>query len=197
MKKINSYGFALAETLIVTVFLLAIFTLIFTSFLPLVGEYEKREAYDTVDGKYKTYLIKKMIEDPSYQISEAEKTSFRNNKYARFKCSDMVGDEEKKSTCIKLVKSLEVTNCNDDGDNCEIFITTYRLDGNEMTKSFKKTVKAASRSVFRTGWKDYIRALPDYSSGSLNDARFRVLVSYHHKKGNNNYYSYATMEVIH
>ena len=52
MKKINSKGFALAETLIVTVFLMVIFTMIYANFVPLVGEYEKREYYDDVNGKY-------------------------------------------------------------------------------------------------------------------------------------------------
>ena len=68
MKKINSSGFVLAETLVVTVFLMAIFALIYSSFLPLIGEYEKRETYDTVDGKYSVYWIKRMIEDASYNI---------------------------------------------------------------------------------------------------------------------------------
>ena len=42
MKKINSSGFVLAETLVVTVFLMVIFSMIYASFIPLVGEYEKK-----------------------------------------------------------------------------------------------------------------------------------------------------------
>lgn len=43
MKKINSSGFVLAETLVVTVFLMVIFSMIYASFLPLIGEYEKEK----------------------------------------------------------------------------------------------------------------------------------------------------------
>ena len=62
MKKINAKGFILAETLIVSVFLMVMFTMIYTNFYPLIGEYEKRENYDDVDGKYTAYWIKKIIE---------------------------------------------------------------------------------------------------------------------------------------
>ena len=46
MKKLNRKGFVLAETLVVTVFLMIIFTMIYQNFVPLMGEYERRENYD-------------------------------------------------------------------------------------------------------------------------------------------------------
>ena len=52
MKKINSKGFVLAETLVVTVFLMVIFGMIYSNFYPLMGEYEKRENYNDVDSIY-------------------------------------------------------------------------------------------------------------------------------------------------
>jgi len=136
MKKINSNGFALAETLIVTVFLMVIFTMIFQNFIPLVGEYEKRETYDDVDGKYATYWIKKMVEDPDYQLGEKGENSLKNNWYARFECSNFTGDVEKKYTCINLVTALQVEGCNKKGDKCEIYITPYQIGGN-IDKPFK------------------------------------------------------------
>ena len=233
MKKINSKGFALAETLIVTVFLMVIFTMIYANFVPLVGEYEKREYYDDVNGKYSTYWIKKLIEDPDYQLTDADKSNFQNNKYVRFNCSNISGNKDKIASCINLLRELSVTGCDNLGDNCEIFITNYRLGDNATNDDFKDIIKTslkkykegctlsdnecqtkymsdctasgsdnatceseANKNVFRTGFKDYVRTLPDYSTESLNNAKFRVLVSYHHKKDNNNFYSYATMEVI-
>ena len=68
MKKYSKNGFVLAETLVVTVFLMIIFSMIYSSFYPLLGEYEKREAYDDIDSKYAVYWIKKIIEDGSYKI---------------------------------------------------------------------------------------------------------------------------------
>ena len=73
MKKINNRGFVLAETLIVSVFLLVIFGMLYSNFYPLIGEYEKRESYDDVDSKYAVYWIKKMIEDGSYNPPNTEK----------------------------------------------------------------------------------------------------------------------------
>ena len=52
MKKLNKKGFVLAETLIVTVFVMTIFTLLYVNFFPLLGEYAKREFYDDIDSKY-------------------------------------------------------------------------------------------------------------------------------------------------
>ena len=51
MLKFNNKGFVLAETLVVTVFLMVIFGMLYSNFYPLIGEYEKRETYDDVDSK--------------------------------------------------------------------------------------------------------------------------------------------------
>ena len=66
MKKINNKGFILAETLVVSIFLTLVFTMIYSNFYPIIGEYEKRESYDDVDGKYGAYWIKRMIESDTY-----------------------------------------------------------------------------------------------------------------------------------
>ena len=50
MKKNNKNGFVLVETLIVVVFVAAIFSIMFLNFYPLIGEYERRENYDDVEG---------------------------------------------------------------------------------------------------------------------------------------------------
>ncbi len=236
MKKINSSGFVLAETLVVTVFLMAIFAMIYANFLPLVGEYEKRENYDNVDGKYAVYWLKRMIEDSSYNIPSSKANSFNSDGYVRFECSDIVEDEEKREFCINIVKNLQVENCDKLGNNCEIFITRYRIGNSNDTskKWFKDSVKSnkkryqencsgdscrttyinncvaltsgsevdrnlcaekADKKIFRSGFKDYVFNLPDYAAESLNYANYRVVASFHNKKDNNNYYSYATIEV--
>ena len=237
MKKINSSGFVLAETLVVTVFLMTIFAMLYSSFLPLVGEYEKRENYDNVDGKYAVYWIKRMIEDSSYHIPcTASNNLIKTKGYVRFNCSDITGDEEKTAFCINMVRALQVANCDKNGDNCDIFITRYRLDKTDdnSRKWFKQTVKSdikryqencsgsncrnayisncvanaysssddevgcttkADKRVFQSGLQDYVFSLPDYAAESLNYANYRVIAVFHNKKDNNNYYSYATIEV--
>jgi hypothetical protein len=142
MKKINSSGFVLAETLVVAVFLMAIFALLYSSFYPLVGEYEKRENYDSVDGKYGVYWIKRMIEDPSYHVSNGEE--IKNNGYVRFKCSDITDDVDKRRFCINMVLNLQVDNCDENGEKCDIYITRYRLDDASDTSRtwFKQAIKS-------------------------------------------------------
>lgn len=143
MKKINNRGFVLAETLIVSVFLLVIFGMLYSNFYPLIGEYEKRESYDDVDSKYAVYWIKKIIEDGSYNPPNTEKGYYNNNRYFfRFKCSD-IGDEAKRDVCINLVSEFEVDGCDNSGKKCEIFITPYTID------KFKETVNNGSVKRFK------------------------------------------------
>ena len=236
MKKNNNKGFVLAETLVVTVFLMVIFSMLYSYFYPLIGEFEKREVYDDVDGKYSAYWIKRMIEDSSYKIplntgSTSEKNYFNNKGYIRFSCQ-YITEDSKRDMCIDLVKALQLEGCNDSGNNCNAFITRYTLRGknnaNANTYKFKETVKnsssllksaepipcatdtsdaryntlctrqmndVASEKVFRSGLKEYIINLPDYYNGSPNGAKYRVIASFQHKADNNNYYSYATIEV--
>ena len=235
MKKINSSGFVMAETLIVTVFLMVIFAMLYSSFMPLIGEYEKRETYDDIDGKYAVYWIKKMIEDSSYNIPSTKENYIKNNGYVRFECSDITTDTEKRTYCISLVKALQVASCNKFGDGCEIYITKYRLDDSSDTSRtwFKQAIRSnkkkyeencagdgcrdtyinncvgsstdtdvikkcnedADKKLFRSGFQEYVFYLPDYTSASLNYANYRVIACFHNKKDNNNYYSYATIEV--
>ena len=56
-KKLNNGGFVLVETLIVSVFVMSIFSILYNNFFPLMGEYEKREVYVDVDAKYATFWI--------------------------------------------------------------------------------------------------------------------------------------------
>ena len=236
MKKIknNSKGFVLAETLIVTVFVMWIFTLIYSGIYPLVGEFEKRENYDDIDSKYGAYLVKKLIEDQSYQLAYAsdEDMFFKSYKFIRFECST-INDEDKKNVCINTVKNLEIDGCDNNGNNCEIYITTYKLDdygsfrltvtnnGDFAIKKYRincfvdcKTKylqkctdglsnseagticdQQAEKNAFSKGFREYVKSLPNFSAGSLNSANYRVIVAYHHQKNNNDYYTYATIEV--
>ena len=111
MKKINSKGFILAETLIVSVFLMSIFTMIYVNFYPLIGEYEKRENYDDVDGKYTAYWIKKLVESSGYELDTDGINMMNKFGYVRFECSDMSTENNQREMCISLVNSLEISNC--------------------------------------------------------------------------------------
>ena len=139
MKKLNNKGFILAETLVVTVFLMIIFTMLYTNYYPLMGEYQKRETYDDVDGKYVAYWMKKLIEDGSYDPPESKKKLLETAGFMRFECDDVKESDESRNLCRKIVRAFEIAGCDSKGNNCEIFITYYRIGG--VTPDFKETVK--------------------------------------------------------
>ena len=161
MKKLNNKGFVLSETLVVSVFLMVLFTMIYTNFYPLIGEYEKRENYDDADGKYLAYWIKKMIESDGYILStneddyeessaeavaSAQRRIHSMNKYGymRFSCKDVSTDNNQRNLCVSLVNSFEISGCDGAGDDCDIYITHYQIGtigGRTITPDFKQTVR--------------------------------------------------------
>ena len=62
MKYQNKKGFVLLETLIVTIFTLIIFTVLYTSVVPLLGRYDTLSYYNDLDTTYDLYYLKKEIE---------------------------------------------------------------------------------------------------------------------------------------
>lgn len=161
MKKLDNKGFVLSETLVVSVFLMVLFTMIYTNFYPLIGEYEKRENYDDADGKYLAYWIKKIIESDAYIISlnpadyvesnnelveSSEKRIHSMNEYGymRFNCSDVSVENGQRELCSTLVNAFEINGCDPNGNDCDIFITHYRigsLASTELTSDFKRSVR--------------------------------------------------------
>lgn len=152
MKKIGKGGFVLAETLVVTVFLMTIFSMIYYYFYPLIGEYEKREVYDDVDGKYSVYWIKRILEDSSYNIpADSDKArNFRKYGYFRFECKDVTEADEKRRMCQTLVNALQIEGCTPKGNMCNIFVTAYRIGYEENDfKDFKKVVARKTNALKR------------------------------------------------
>lgn len=184
MKKINNSGFVLVETLVVAVFVMAIFAILYNNFYPLMAEYEKREVYDDIDSKYGTYWIKRLIQENSYNATNMINNVNSTKKYYKFTCNDITS-EGKKKTCQSLIDRLSITN---------VYVTKYNL------VEFKNYVQNNSTS-FSSGVVDYINYLPEYSKvPSLNMAQYRVIVEFHHKISTEDgtgdeYYSYGTIEV--
>lgn len=158
MRKLDNKGFILAETLIVSIFLLLMFTMIYSNYFPIIGEYEQRENYDDVDGKYVAYWIKKLIESEQYKMifddatfnAELVESSIRRVNslntygYMRFECKDVVDTDGQREVCKNLVNAFEISNCDAEGNDCDIFITHYQIGastGTHITPNFKETVK--------------------------------------------------------
>lgn len=174
MKKLNNKGFGLVETLIVAVFVMSIISLIFVNFYPLIGEYEKREVYDDVDGKYAAYWMKTLFED-NLPNDFSDSSINDTNTYYTFDCDNLFSNI---STCKNLKSNLNIKN---------IYITNYNI-----TK-FKDTVK--SSNDFSDNFKEYINYLPKYTNSS-GIGKYRIILEMNRTKDGNNYNAYSTMEVI-
>ena len=57
----NKKGFVLVETIITAVFVLGLVAFIIANVLPVIGEYEKANDYDSIESIYDAHLIRKMI----------------------------------------------------------------------------------------------------------------------------------------
>lgn len=164
MKKLNDKGFVLAETLIVTVFILTIFTMIYTYYYPIMGLYEERETYDDVDGKYVAYWVKQLIENDSYDFS-SDPTE-KNNKatmdyfgYVRFECRDVNERDNRRKICKNLLNALEISKCDSEGNNCDIFITHFQIGGTPtlaIHPDFKKTINGTIPLQDKSGEKNMV-----------------------------------------
>ena len=169
MQKLNKKGFALVETLIVSVFVMTIFTIIYTNFFPIMGEYERREGYDDIDNIYKTYLIKKMIE--SKYFTSAGKSEFNSLsssspvKEYTSNCTQLTGDGS--SYCPILLNEVGAV---------KVYYAKYNLT--ELKNAIKNDSSSVSSMDAET--KDYIRTLPYYTNAANNPRgyTYRIIVKY-------------------
>ncbi len=188
MRKLNNKGFMLVETLIVAVFLVTIFSILYNNFYPLIGEYERREYYDDIDSKYSIYWIKRMIQDGGYSFTDSDKNVINSGaKYVEFNCSKFA-NADKNAVCKEMVSRLNLV---------KAYIISY------TTTNFKNVVKnneAFDKMVVdgvthNVDFRDYIAYLAEFSKGSLNRANYRVVGVFHNTKDDNDFYTYATIEV--
>ena len=202
MMKLNQKGFVLAETLIVTLFVMVIFSMLYSNFYPLLAEYEVREGYDDVDSKYAVYWIKKTIEDASYVDNNIPKLLDGSiaNKYIQLNCNNVLEANEKRNNCKALMKDLGVDGCNAAYSSCKVYITKYEIGPKNKLDTeiyFKNKVKENAGGKFDSDFQAYISTLPNYKVPSLNNAEYRVIAVFSNKDDNGEelYKSYATIEV--
>ncbi|MDD6942042.1 MAG: hypothetical protein SOV80_00725 [Bacilli bacterium] len=192
MLKINSKGFVLVETLVVAVFVSAIFSVIYSNFYPIMGEYEKREAYDDIDSKYATFWFKRIIQSDSVNFTNIQ-NDITNNSYHEFNCSNDIVDSD--VTAIKICNSL-VTRFGVE----KMYITNYKLGNRDVSSdknNFKDIVEKNDPNVFSSGLQDYVAYLPTYSKvPSLNGACYRLVVEFHNTRDGNDYWTYSTIEIL-
>lgn len=191
-KKFNNRGFALVETLVVSVFVMIIFTIIYTNFFPLIGEYERRETYDDIDSIYKTFLIKRMIESSNFTATNQFNSLSSTKPYVLF-------DMSNPNNCSSLVNSSGVEYCKNlvaETNTFKIVFANYQLP------NLKAYVK--SHNELGSYLNDYIKTLPYYTNtnNNPNGIKYRIIVLYKRTVNEESeaskdkvVYSYATIGV--
>ena len=95
MKKFSNKGFVLAETIIVAVFMVTIFSALYTNYFPLMANYEKREYY--LDSFREAYRVVRKVG------SKMDKKAMENIKKKineKYNCETFAKIEE---TSVKVV----------------------------------------------------------------------------------------------
>ena len=130
----NKKGFVLTETLVVTVFLIAIFTFVYVSIIPLFGKYEDMAYRDAdIDIVYKLYSIRKMI------ANDSNKDTILANEFKRITCSDL----NDTAFCNKLIEYLELNS----------YILAYADNINNRLTNFSNLNDEMYKYVFK--YKDF------------------------------------------
>ena len=151
--------------------------------------YNKNDFKDTIR---KIYWMRKYYEpcigviDPNSPQATAQNIAFANEA----SCGSVYFQEccasKGLSTCTKPVfSSLDYSSFYRDEEKTD--------EKDQIAESCSKSI---NKKVFNSSLKDYILSLPNYTKPHYTTgAAYRVIVSVHHEKDNNNFYSYSNMEV--
>lgn len=173
--KLNNKGFILVETLIVGVFIMGIFSLLYTNFFPLIGEYERYKDYDTVESTYIAHWARmialKGLPDSSYNLANSAG-------YADISDCSLYTKSDGINSCAAFMTMNNIS---------KLYLTPY------STSVFKNHVK--DNTNFTRSFREYISYLPTYSKNTNktpSTGYYRVIVEYI----SNNTYKYGTIEVL-
>ena len=157
-KKLNNRGYMLLETLIVSVFLMTIFTLLYTNLFPLVGEYDRYKDYNTVEATYIAHWMRKFALDglPDTFYNQA-----KTKGYVDISDCNQYTNQNMASWCAGFTSVAQVK---------QVYLTTYSTD---IFKNFVKDNHAFSRA-----FQEYIAYLPSYAKNTSKQNYYRVIVAY-------------------
>lgn len=212
MKKMqNNRGFALAETLIGAVFVMAILIVLFENYYPLVGKYERYDNYDDLDSKYIIHYLREIIEVDANKTQVFSKLG--SNNYYEFK-EVATRDENITSTYTpnELCTLLSVKDNFNNKQYCQNFISEAGITKIYLTKydttDFKNQIK---NHILTSGEDDinisrplelYVNYMPTFIGTAEKGTQgyYRLLIEIRHEGIDSDtdadtYYSYTNIEV--
>lgn len=150
----NKKGFVLVETIVVSVFVLGLFTFIIANIIPLIGEYEKESDYDSIESIYSAHMIRKMILKSENQRIVSLAT-LPTEGYYMFEGDDICYYLTNINYCKKLLSR-------DFLDVKKIILTNYTI-----TNEFKKRSKNFDRAS-----SEYISQMQKYNNTGLDPSQY-------------------------
>ena len=117
--KINNKGFALAEILAVTLVMMVIFTVLYSNFMPLSGEYAKSKNYNDISSQYELHYFRKLFQEyiTDETLYQQVSSELETNKYilligqdsnsSEKSCDSLTGTNQ--NICINLKTKLNPT----------------------------------------------------------------------------------------
>ena len=176
MKKLNKKGFVLVETLIVTVFVVALFIVIYQATVPALGELEQQNRYDDIDSVYYSNIYKKLINRyANTSLIDTYLTDSTHDYYMDITdCNVKVNDSyvyNNREYCEFVKSNIGM------GSNDKVLVTSYNIT------NFRN--KAKTLDYFDTGilsnFRDYLQTVPSVEhfyekkkNDSVVDGKYRL-----------------------
>lgn len=165
MKNLDKKAFVLAESIVVGVFIMTLFTFIFSNIVPLLAKYEEKEKYDDVSAVYDANTLRNAIlldfqRNPSNNTTTKIFGSLSTQSYVYYD-----GD----SICNNLAMNAY----------CQVLLSKKYLNVEAVIASKYKTAALKSKKDdFSRVVGDYINDLPEYTSsvGSIYDSYYRLII---------------------
>lgn len=224
MKKFSNKGFVLAETIVVAVFMVTIFSALYSNYFPIMANYEKREYYDDLDSKYTAFWLKYMMQDSSYSSSFKAKVDGSPG-YDFFDCNNIINDSYKNKACRRLVIEAGLANnpfckvstaansnrCDEENADTNKYLNPLKPSPGSMPLNYVAIITPYRLDLFKgnlipnnplytnisDGMIDYINSLPDYTKESSTGAKYRLIIELYDNRERERppLYKYATIEV--
>lgn len=128
----NKQGFILIETLVVTIFVLFIFTILYNSVVPLLGKYNELSYYNDLDTTYDLYHLRNLI------VGDTKYNNIKNKTYQKIQCSDL----KDSLSCSHLFNILEI-----DSSDELIFLNINYLEVLQNDTNISYDVRAYTKYI--------------------------------------------------
>lgn len=127
MRNLNNKGFLMVETVIVSIFVLAIFILVYRNSIPMVSMYQNRERYDDIDSVYNINLFRNLIIEDGYIYNSIIDRVDKEGYVDITNCEVFKENNEIYDTCINLKRMIGVEDFDGVVKDDKIFVTNWDL----------------------------------------------------------------------